>query len=119
LNSDLLGVLIGGIIGFGVAIGRDIINQWRTRPRISVCEESVEVEIKYGSLSSPDQPNKFIATRIRVQNNGSTAAEDCKASLIVGEQENRVAWLLPKQDYTVIIRINNHKPFYCTIVRST
>jgi hypothetical protein len=103
LNSDtLLGILIGGIIGLGGAIGRDIINQWRTRPRISVCEESVEVKFDYLS-TLPDQPTKFIGTRIRVYNKGSTAAEDCKASLIVGEQENRVAWLIPKQDFTIII----------------
>jgi hypothetical protein len=48
LNSDaLLGIFIGGIIGFASGIGTDIIKRWLTRPRIFVCEESVQVEFNY------------------------------------------------------------------------
>lgn len=107
INDTLLGAFAGGIIGFGVAIGRDIVNRRLTSPKITICEESVEAQFDYNSRTSVDKPTKFVGTRIRVRNKGSTAAEDCKASLIMREQDIRVAWHLPKQDYSVIINPND------------
>jgi hypothetical protein len=107
INDTLLGAFAGGIIGFGVAIGRDIVNRRLTSPKITICEESVEAQFDYNSRTSIDKPTKFAGTRIRVRNKGSTAAEDCKASLIMREQDIRVAWHLPKQDYSVIINPND------------
>lgn len=105
VSDALLGAIIGLVGGFGSAIGTDIIKRWITRPKISVCEESVEVNFHYraSKYGESDASEEFIGTRIRIQNKGNTAAEDCKATLIVGDQEYRVAWLLPKQDFTVII----------------
>jgi hypothetical protein len=94
INDTLLGAFAGGIIGFGVAIGRDIVNRRLTSPKITICEESVEAQFDYNSRTSVDKPTKFVGTRIRVRNKGSTAAEDCKASLIMREQDIRVAWHL-------------------------
>jgi hypothetical protein len=114
LNIDaILGTLIGGVIGFGSGIGTDIIKRWLSRPRISICEETIQAMFDYPTTKAPaysPDPTKFIGTRIRIQNKGTTAAEDCKATLIVGEQEYRVAWLLSKQDFTIII--NSHDSEY-------
>ena len=112
VSDALLGAIIGLVGGFGSAIGTDIMKRWITHPRISVCEESVEVKFHYraSKYGESDAPEEFSGTMIRIQNKGTTAAEDCKATLIVGEQEYRVASLLPKQDFTVII--NSHDSEY-------
>src|SRR5215207_644065 len=50
---------------------------------------------------------EFIATRIRVRNSGNTAAENCKTSIVMGANEFRVGWMLPKEDLTVTINAHD------------
>ena len=47
-------------------------------------------------------------SRIKVENRGKTAANDCKASLILtAHREYRIAWMIPKEDCTVIINAHD------------
>lgn len=104
ISESLQGTIIGGIIGFGSAIGTDIIKRWLTRPKISISQHTTEVSIvPWPQITS----ESWIATRIKVENNGNTAADDCKAYLITDNDEFRVAWMIPKDDRTVIINAHD------------
>lgn len=120
ISDTLLGTIVGGIIGFGSAIGASQIQYYITRPIISIKEETTEAYI----LNEPETPAKEInidfsqltqyryayhCTRITVENKGWTAAEDCKASLIIKHQQERVAWMIPNKDFTVIINAHDEE----------
>jgi hypothetical protein len=53
------------------------------------------------------EEGSWMGIRIKVKNNGSTAAEDCKASMLVGNTEFRIAWTIPKGDHTVTINAHD------------
>ncbi|PWU81929.1 MAG: hypothetical protein DLM72_04545 [Candidatus Nitrosopolaris wilkensis] len=61
--------------------------RWLTRPKLSVCQETLEVCIVPWLHIANEA---WIATRIKVKNDGSTAAEDCKAYLITDKDEYRI-----------------------------
>jgi hypothetical protein len=152
ISDALLGVILGGIIGFGSSIGADAIKDWRTRPIVSMSDDTTEVGLrsmshphpmimedaavlndmrerrdgdfadfiaasrdihstKPGEEYIPKVPEKyvswFIGTRIKVSNKGKTAAEECKASLLLGDTELRIAWMIPKEDFTVTINADD------------
>lgn len=112
VSDTLLGVIVGGIIGFVSSIGVNLIQAYLTRPILSISDETIWVEIpKYGGSK---------VVRIKVENQGRTAAEDCKASIIPLSSKpesgsylmkerrvRRVAWLIPKGDFTVTINAND------------
>jgi hypothetical protein len=54
-------------------------------------------------MEPPYSPIRYTGTRIKVKNDGRSAAEDCKATLITDEAESRVGWMIPEQDWTVTI----------------
>src|SRR5436190_1778913 len=56
ISDTLLGTIVGGIIGFGSAIGASQIQYYITRPIISIKEETTEVYI----LNEPETPAKEI-----------------------------------------------------------
>ncbi|HEU4824379.1 MAG TPA: hypothetical protein VFS97_13225 [Nitrososphaeraceae archaeon] len=126
--ESLLGTIVGGIIGFGSSMGVLFIQRWIIRPVISIDENSTEVGMNYretdpGQVLTIDEKEaaqqlvEFIATRIKVRNTGSTAAENCKASIIMGANEFRVGWMLPKEDLTVTI--NAHDSEYIDLCASS
>lgn len=111
ISDTLQGAIVGGIIGIGSGIVVSQIQYYIAQPRISIKEETTEVVIVqthfmdamgYSESQSPyrETPNAHIATRIAVKNSGRTAAENCKAFLIIKNLEVRVAWMIPKEDFT-------------------
>lgn len=110
ISDSLLGTIAGGIIGFGSSMGTTFLQRWITRPRISIDEQTTEVRMNYAQEDSADNVpgwDEFIATRIKVENNGMTAAENCKAYLMIGNNAHRVAWMLPKDDFSVTINAHD------------
>jgi hypothetical protein len=116
INDTILGIIVGVILGFGSSIGSTFLIRWIARPKISINENTTEVKMNYKELDSDqvatmeedEEPQHmpqtdFIATRIKVENKGMTAAKNCKASLIIGNNENRVGWMLRRDDSTVTI----------------
>ena len=87
------------------------------RPKIIIDEVTTEVDIhlqKREIRSTVGDPGirlierpliKYAGTRIK--NNGSSAADGCKATLITGETELRVGWMIPEQDCTVTINAHD------------
>jgi hypothetical protein len=104
VSESLQGTIIGGIIGFGSGIGVDLIKTWIRRPKISISEQTLEVDIEPWPQITKES---WTSTRIKVENNGSTAAEDCKAYLITERGEFRIAWVIAKDDRTVIINAHD------------
>jgi hypothetical protein len=127
IPESLLGTIAGGIIGFGSSIGVLLIQRWITRPVISIGEHTTEVGMHYAETDpgqvlprdGEEAPElvDYIATRIKVGNNGNTAAENCKASITIGANEFRVGWMLPKEDLTVTI--NAHDSEYIDLCASS
>jgi hypothetical protein len=108
LSDTLLSVIVGGIIGFGSSIGVNRVEAYLTRPILSVSEEVILADTdRYGGGSWN--------IRVKVENQGKTAAEDCKASIIplskvwvaYGARVRRVAWMIPKEDFAVTINAND------------
>jgi hypothetical protein len=119
ISDTILGTIIGGIIGFGSSIGSTFLQRWIRRPKISINENTTEVKMNYKELDSDqvaimedEEPQRmpqtnFIATRIKVENKGMTAAKNCKASVIRRDNENRIGWMLANDDYTVTINAHD------------
>jgi gas vesicle protein len=109
LGSTLQGTIVGGIIGFVSAILVDLVKDWINRPKISIKEETVEKQFKYNRILSAAKiiSDNYIGTRIKVQNTGNRAAENCKATLIIDNDEYRLGWMISKEDMTVIINAHD------------
>lgn len=117
---SIVGVIIGGGIGIVSGVVVDKVNSWRKRPEISIDEDTTEGDFHLqkgeirgtvGDLAIPiiERPFiKYIGTRIKVKNDGSSAAEGCKATLIInGTRELRVGWMIREQDCTVTINAHD------------
>ncbi|MFZ0510702.1 MAG: hypothetical protein WAM14_03775 [Candidatus Nitrosopolaris sp.] len=78
--AAIIGAIIGGAIGFLASIATRILD-WRNRPLISIKEETTDVY----------NEGQFL-TKIRVENIGKSAAENCKASLRHNDYDLKVAW---------------------------
>jgi hypothetical protein len=104
LSDTVQGAIVGGIIGFGSSIGVKLVQAYTTRPILSISER-----ITYWGIG--EENSMWFAARIIVENNGSTAAEDCKASLIDLDADppiqTRVGWMIPKDDFTVTINAHD------------
>jgi hypothetical protein len=126
ISDTLQGTIVGGIIGFGSSLGVGLIQNWLSRPIICISEETTEVLFGYkfhrksikqkGELlgitpvekeNEGDFSTVYVGTRIKVENRGSKAAENCKASIIIRGNEYRVGWMIPKDDFTVTINAND------------
>jgi hypothetical protein len=112
LSDTIQGAIVGGIIGFGSSIGVNLIQAYTTRPILSIGEQIREWDIDlYPEYMEEDQdelrPSYWSAARIIVENQGRTAAKDCKASIIVNGIGTRVAWMIPKNDFTVTINAHD------------
>jgi hypothetical protein len=105
IDATTQGAIVGGIIGFGSGIGTHYLKNFIDRPRNSIECETVEKGFKYPRARShiSYQEDDFVAIRIRVRNRGRTAAQSCKATLVIDKDEFRVAWMVPKDDHTVTI----------------
>ena len=116
-----MGVIVGGILGFLSGVGVDLVKRWLTRRKIIIDEDTTEFDFylkKLEILSIVRDPLipvieppysfiRYIGTRIKVKNDGSSAAEGCKATLITHETELRVGWMIPYQDCTVTINAHD------------
>ncbi len=112
--GTIVGTIVGGGIGFISGVGADWFKRWRTRPIITINEDTSEVDFDLKTYHEPEghvitdpHRTKYTGTRIKVENNGGSAAEDCKATLITKETELRVGWMIPKQDCTVTINADD------------
>jgi len=109
LSESLQGTIVGGIIGFISAILVDTIKTWRNRPILEILEATSQKTFNYNrhSIAAGVNPDEFTATRIKIENSGETAAENCKATLIINEDEYRIAWMIPRDDLTATINAHD------------
>jgi hypothetical protein len=109
LNESLQGAIVGGIIGFVSAIVVDEFRTWRNRPILEILEETTEKTFDYNrhKVATGVKADEFTATRIKIKNKGETAAENCKATLIIDEDEFRIGWMIPRDDLTVTINAHD------------
>ncbi len=112
--GTIVGTIVGGGIGFLSGVGADWFKRMHTRPIININEDTTEVNFDLRTYHEPEghvprspHRTKYTGTRIKVENNGRSAAEDCKASLVTKETEIRVGWMIPKQDCTVTINADD------------
>lgn len=105
INESIQGVIVGGIIGFVSAIVTDIIKRWLTRPKISISEQAIEEDVILYKRKFPNE--KWVITRVKVENKGKSAAENCKASLKIDDSEYRIAWRNFRDDGTVTINAHD------------
>jgi hypothetical protein len=52
ISDMILGIIVVGILGFGSIIGLTFLVRWIARPRISINENTTEVEMNYKQLDS-------------------------------------------------------------------
>ena len=85
INDTLLGVIIGGILGFSSSLGLYLFKIYWEKPKLSISNKLIMKTITYNKPDPtlqqlPDKDtDKFTAIRIKVENNGRSAAENCKA----------------------------------------
>jgi hypothetical protein len=109
ISESLQGVLVGGIIGFFSGIVVPLALSRIDRPILNIDEQTVVYDFNLNryDANASSQSDRFLGARIRIKNNGRTAAEDCKAFLKVGKEMHRVAWAIPKEDSTVTINADD------------
>jgi hypothetical protein len=124
ISDGLLGIMVGGIIGFISSIGVDRMKNWLDRPQLIILKQTDQSSFQYPLLSDSIMKISipFTGAKIKVRNKGKTAAENCKATLVGNSSEFRIAWMLPREDMTGTInaldaefidicaigKINNH-----------
>jgi hypothetical protein len=52
ISDTILDIIVFGILGFGSSIGLTFLIRWIARPRISINENTTEVEMNYKQLGS-------------------------------------------------------------------
>jgi hypothetical protein len=52
ISDTIIGIIVGGILGFGSGIGSTFLIRWIAHPRISINENATEVEMNYKQLDS-------------------------------------------------------------------
>ncbi len=103
-------LILGAIIGFFSAIGKDLIQNIIDAPRIKIVDETIEKQFDYKRYSSKiNVEDLFIGTRIIVKNKGNTAAENCKAILIINTDEHRISWMLKNSDLTITLNAHDQE----------
>jgi len=106
ISETLLGVILGGIIAFVSSILVNLIQDYIKRPILLISDI-----ITFWGMAEEGGESLWTAARITVKNQGGTAAEDCKATLIDLHDdppiEMRVGWLIPKGDFTVTINADD------------
>jgi hypothetical protein len=114
ISNSILATIVGGGIGFLSGVGADWFKRSYTRPIININEDTREVGFDLKTYLEPEgvvmrsqERTRYIGTRIKVENKGASAAEDCKATLIIEETELRVGWMMHKEDGTVIINAHD------------
>ncbi len=102
---------IGGLL-FSVPIAYF----WRvyTEPVLQIKEEveqrGITVErIKFGFAGDGEEHKrwKYIANRIIVENNGRSAAKNCKAWILTEKSKERVCWTVPKERPNATINVKD------------
>jgi hypothetical protein len=114
ISDGILGAIVGGVIGLLSGIIVQLVNSWITRPKLSINRQAIEYDFNYPKVPHPkegwDTEYLFTGTRIKIKNQGRTAAEECKATVIIDKKDYRVAWTIPKEDFSV--SINAHDSEY-------
>ena len=114
LTNPHLDLILGAIIGFASAIGKDLLKSLIDAPRIKILNEISSSQFDYARYLPNTEPiDEFIGFRIQVENKGNTAAENCKATIIINNEEYRIAWLLRNADST--ITLNAHDKEYVDV----
>ncbi len=109
VSETLLGVIIGGILGFGSSIGVNLFWNWYTQPVLSI---EKEVQVRWFELESGEHRNynrRYCANRVKVRNKGRSAAENCKASLIMEDSEEKISWIIPAERYTLTLNADDRE----------
>ena len=93
VSDTLLGVIVGGVIGFLSAVGSQIIWNWYTRPIISI-ERGVTIRTFDLQTEHAPASREYYANRVKVWNKGQTAARNCKVYIVSGGDQERVSWMI-------------------------
>jgi NADH:ubiquinone oxidoreductase subunit 6 (subunit J) len=112
-NSVLLGVVIGGVVsGISLFLGQVLVD-WYNRPILEIDEVGSPIPVlinresgRYGKVDDTSLESiPYMVNRIRVSNNGRTAAKNCKAALVSETDSFRelVCWSIPRERYIMTI----------------
>jgi hypothetical protein len=108
-----LGLFSGIATGFFANLGAKYFWNKHISPQI-VIQEIVIVRGTIGREAQDGErinPVDVFVNRVRVFNNGKTAANNCKAFLEVGNQVERVGWMLPSDmnGYTITLNVKDRE----------
>jgi hypothetical protein len=108
-----LGLFSGIVTGFFANLGAKYFWNKHISPKIEI-QEIVIVGSELGREAQDGEminPVNVFVNRVRVFNNGKTAALNCKAFLEVGNQLERVGWMLPSDisGYTITLNVKDRE----------
>ena len=79
ISDSILGVIVGGVIGFVSGIGAEMVKRWLTRPIITINEHTSEVSFHLKTYHEPEghiivEPSrtKYTCIRVKVETKGGS-----------------------------------------------
>lgn len=111
LENIIIGALISAASLFVGSSLLDIKRHRQTRPDLQIDSKEnpnvTTINLPIYDISKPDLPSdlmdisrldlQYRVNRIKVKNNGNSAAEDCKGLIIQDDREMRVCWSVPSE----------------------
>jgi hypothetical protein len=91
-ESQLIGFIVGSLLAFFSPLFVNWIWSRYLRPNLVI--EDIVVRGFHLKDANNDRVT-YYSNRVRIANNGRTAARECKAFLLINESMERVAWMIP------------------------
>lgn len=117
ISPDAMTILIALVVAVITTFSSNYV-WWRfNRPRLEIDKgqsplvrlihlNAYSIKIN-GAVHHYEVP--YLVNRLVVRNNGRTAAKNCKATLVIGNVEEKVCWSIPKERYMMTINAGDHE----------
>jgi hypothetical protein len=129
IERALITGLITGLITFVALFGAnyllDIHRYRRSRPVLEIRSKEnpsvpkKDIDLPIYDITKPDLPQDlrkiskfdlhYKVNRIKVRNNGNSAAEECKGLIIQNGEEMKVCWNIPSERHKLTINARSHE----------
>jgi hypothetical protein len=112
--TDIQGIVSALLVGVIVGVLVKYLLDWYYRPRLLIDGDDAIIIKQIYLNGSDNKPILVTANRIRVSNEGRSAARDCKAYADYGEYNGeyniqRISWMMANRNsgYTVILNVKD------------